>query len=123
MRFISLIILVLTCSFSARASEPVRIISVNEPPANFINKAGYLIALFVDIIQALQDIVGNESIIEFIPEARALNIMDSQANVLFSVFHALNLEDKYHWVGKFLAKIGKCLPRLILSCMLAHCKI
>ena len=105
MRFISLIILVLTCSFSARASEPVRIISVNEPPANFINKAGYPDGLVVDIVQALQDIVGNESIMEFIPEARALNIMDSQANVLFfSISRTQFREDKYHWVGKVFSK-------------------
>ena len=105
MRLISLIILVLTCSFSARASEPVRIISVNEPPANFINKAGYPDGLVVDIVQAMQNIVGNESTIEFTPEARALNIMDSQANVLFfSISRTQFREEKYHWVGKVFSK-------------------
>lgn len=67
-------------------SQEMRILSVDEPPANYLNEKNEPEGFAVDIINALKKEVGSISEIEFIPEARAINLIRTQPNIiLFSI--------------------------------------
>jgi len=103
-RTANLFLLVLFFPCFVFASE-FRILSVNEPPANYINRAGVPDGYVVDIIKAVQKEVGDNTEIEFIPEARALNIMQSTANtLLFSLSKTKYRENIYLWLGQVMSK-------------------
>lgn len=86
-------------------SNNARIFSVNEPPANYINSLGEADGYVVDIMKALQKKVGNNSIIEFVPEARALRFMETKPNALmFSLSKTAERNNNYHWIGQVMSK-------------------
>jgi len=86
-------------------SSEFRVLSVNEPPANYLNKTGVPDGYVVDIIKALQKEVGNNAKIEFMPEVRALNIMQTTANtLLFSISKTKYRENLYLWLGQVMEK-------------------
>lgn len=87
-----------------QAATPLRIITVNEPPANYMVDGvpqGYA----VDIVRALQHRINNQTPIEVMPEDRALRTADQQANVLlFSFSRTPEREDKYIWLASIMRK-------------------
>ena len=105
MRIIIFLCCLLTHQLNANEFEKVRIIAVNEPPANFINKTGLADGFVVEIVQAMQTIIGNNINIEFVPEARSLNIVATKPNILFfSLSRTEFREDSYYWIGKVFNK-------------------
>ena len=94
------------CLYSSTSfSKEIRILSVNEPPANYINENNEAEGYVVDIINALKMIVNSESKIEFTPEARALNLVKTQPNIiLFSISRTPFREKHYRWVGQVFSK-------------------
>ncbi|WDE04279.1 transporter substrate-binding domain-containing protein [Thalassomonas viridans] len=86
-------------------AENPRLISVIEPPANYLNARGEPDGFVTDIIRTLQEELNNHSKIEFIPEARALKIAEQNANViLFSFSRTPEREQKFHWLGQVQSK-------------------
>lgn len=87
-----------------QAATPLRIITVNEPPANYLVDGvpqGYA----VDIVRALQHRINNQTPIEVMPEDRALRTADRQANVLlFSFSRTPERETKYIWLANIMRK-------------------
>ncbi|WDD98790.1 transporter substrate-binding domain-containing protein [Thalassomonas actiniarum] len=104
MNIISCLLLTVSLFQVAYANE-FRILTVNEPPANYINTSGKADGYVVDIVRALRKEVGATAEIEFVPEARALNILRDKANVLvFSLSKTPFRQEKYLWVGQVLSK-------------------
>lgn len=89
---------------SANASG-LRVMSVVEPPSNYINASNLPDGYVTDIMQALMAEAGVVKIIDFVPEARAMRIMATQPNtILFSISRTPFREDKYHWIGHVMNK-------------------
>lgn len=86
-------------------AKEIRILSVNEPPANYINENNEAEGYAVDIINALRSVIDTKSKIEFTPEARALNLIRTQPNIiLFSISRTPFREKDYRWVGQVFTK-------------------
>lgn len=86
-------------------SQEMRILSVDEPPANYLNEKNEPEGFAVDIINALKKEVGSISEIEFIPEARAINLIRTQPNIiLFSISRTSFREKDYRWIGPVFTK-------------------
>ncbi|WDE12965.1 substrate-binding periplasmic protein [Thalassomonas haliotis] len=86
-------------------AEHFRIISVIEPPANFLNTRGEPDGFVTDIIHALQRKLNDNTQIEFIPEVRALRIAHKTPNILlFSFSKTQKRTPLFHWVGKVQSK-------------------
>lgn len=99
----SYLLLLLICHFGL--SQDLKIIAVDEPPAVYINQEnqhdGYILA----IIHAMQKLLNNKTDLVFVPEARALNIMDHQPNtILLGISRTATRENKFHWLGQVLFK-------------------
>ncbi|WP_394131504.1 substrate-binding periplasmic protein [Shewanella maritima] len=91
-------------SFVAEAND-FRIVTVNEAPANYINGQGKIDGYVTDVVQALQQIIGDETVIEVMPEARALYTAKAQNNVLLYSFSKTDQRNKnYHFIQKVLSK-------------------
>ncbi|MGL1958163.1 MAG: transporter substrate-binding domain-containing protein [Colwellia sp.] len=86
-------------------AEDLRIIAVNEPPASYLDSQGRVEGYVVDIIEALQIQLNDKTNIEFVPEARTLNIADNKANIIFFSFSRTAFrEHNYHWIGLVMKK-------------------
>jgi len=80
-------------------------LTVNEPPANYLNEHGLAEGYVIDIIKKLQQETGDTSKIEFVPEARALNILSTRSDaIFFSLSKTKFRENKYTWLGKVMSK-------------------
>lgn len=85
--------------------QKLTLISVNEPPANFINEQGTAAGYVVDIVNAIQKNLGLQNTIYFLPETRALRIAASQPNtIFFSTSRLPSREHKLDWIGLVLKK-------------------
>jgi len=86
-------------------AQDLRIITVDEAPASYIDTQGNTSGYVVDIVKALKQALKEQTHIEFAPEARLLNIVDRNANVIFFSFSRTSFrEDKYHWIGLVMKK-------------------
>ncbi len=92
-------------SFGLASSElPLRLITVDEAPANFVVN-GQLQGYATDIVHAIQQQLGDNTSIEVLPEDQALHVADTRPNVLlfsFSRTHAR--ENQYIWLLPVLRK-------------------
>lgn len=101
---IKFILVMLLFSLDVTAQK-TQILTVNEPPASYINNKQQPDGYVVDIVKAIQKNIGDESPISFVPEARALNITGSEPNViLFSISRTNSREQRYKWLGKVMTK-------------------
>lgn len=87
-------------------AQPLKILTVDEAPANYKAPNGQAKGYVTDIVKAMQLYLGVSHIdIDFAPEARSLNILSNQPNVIFfSLSRTKHRESKYHWVGKVMEK-------------------
>lgn len=88
----------------ASSDLPLRLITVDEAPANFVVN-GQLQGYATDIVQAIQQQLGDTTSIEVLPEDQALHVADTRPNVLlfsFSRTHAR--EHQYIWLLPVLRK-------------------
>ncbi|MDO6719260.1 transporter substrate-binding domain-containing protein [Psychrosphaera sp. 1_MG-2023] len=100
---------------SSVAVQRVRIITVEEAPANYLNSSGQADGYVTDIINAMQLNIQSQSnlltenqhavAIEFVPEARSLSILQSDKNVvMFSISKTKSRQNQYLWIGKVMKK-------------------
>ncbi|WP_343630334.1 transporter substrate-binding domain-containing protein [Roseateles sp.] len=77
----------------------LRLLSEEFPPVNF-SEGGQARGLSVDIVQAIQQRLGQALPIEFMPWARAFReAQDSQPTALFATARIPERESLFHWVG------------------------
>lgn len=93
------------CLLPLWAAEPVRIITVIEPPASYVNEHGLVGGYATELVRALQQQLNDHSLIEVMPESRALLTAQQQANVLLFGFSRIASREKaFHWVMPLLHK-------------------
>ena len=93
------------CLLPVLAAEPVRIITVIEPPASYVNAQGMVSGYATELVRALQQQLKDHSLIEVMPESRALLTAQQQANVLLFGFSRIASREKaFHWVMPLLHK-------------------
>ncbi len=92
--------------FSLQANHHnFRVVSINEPPANFQNEKGKADGYVSEIVQAIQYELNDKTEIEFVPERRAIHIMQKNGNaVLFSISRTAVREQEYFWIGHVMNK-------------------
>lgn len=99
--------LLIAWTFHCSASEApaLRIITVEEPPASFLNAEGKPDGFVVDLVKALQRQLHDESPLELMPEGRAILTAQQHANVLlFSFSRTTERENQFHWILPVLQK-------------------
>ncbi|MGL1863135.1 MAG: transporter substrate-binding domain-containing protein [Pseudodesulfovibrio sp.] len=86
---------------SAHAAEPkLQVITEIAPPASFIDTDGNLTGLAVEIIQAIQQEIGDHTEIQVMPWARGYQELTTNSNVaLFSTTRTPARENLFQWVG------------------------
>ena len=86
-------------------AQTARILTVSEPPANFVNLSGEVDGYVTDIVQAMQRLLKDNTRIEVMPEARVLYTVNKYRNVVFYSFSRTDdREYKYHWIKHVLSK-------------------
>jgi polar amino acid transport system substrate-binding protein len=86
-------------------SQALRIITVVEPPAAYLDSHGQLTGFSVEVVQAIQRSLDDKTVIEVLPEARAIHIARTEPNViLFSFSRTPKREDEFYWLGQLSAK-------------------
>ncbi len=86
-------------------SQTLRIITVVEPPAAYLDSHGQLTGFSVEVVQAIQRSLDDKTVIEVLPEARAIHIARTEPNViLFSFSRTPKREDEFYWLGQLSAK-------------------
>ena len=103
-RFVPLLLLMLGLPPALALEQPAqRIITVVEPPASYDNEHGLAGGYATELVRALQQQVGDHSVIEVMPESRALLTAQQQANVLLFGFSRIaSREQAFHWVMPLL---------------------
>jgi polar amino acid transport system substrate-binding protein len=98
------LLFILFISFISKATE-IQILSINEPPANYINDDNLPDGYVTEIIKVIQDRLNDTGEIVFVPEAHSLHLALSQPNVLlFSISKTAFREDNFHWIGTVMTK-------------------
>lgn len=96
---------VLTVTSVSAAPASLRLITVDEQPANFTRSDGSMDGFAVEIVQALQRELNDQSRLEIMPEGRALLTAQQEHNVLlFSFSRTPEREHSFHWLLPVLKK-------------------
>ncbi|MDF3126395.1 transporter substrate-binding domain-containing protein [Rheinheimera sp. 1928-s] len=89
----------------ALQSQALRIITVVEPPASYLDSHGQLTGFSVEVVQAIQRSLNDNTKIEVMPEARAIHIARTEPNVLlFSFSRTEKRENEFYWIGQLVVK-------------------
>lgn len=97
---------VLLCSFGSVADEshPLRIITVDEAPANYVEH-GQIKGYVTDLVRAILQELQLTPLIEVLPEDQALHIASTRPNVvLFTFSRTAEREQHYIWLMPVLRK-------------------
>lgn len=93
------------CFAASSFASELEILAVEEPPSSYVNSNGQLAGFSVEVVQAIQERVGDKTPIRIVPEARALLKGLEKPNVLLFAFSRTPLrEDKFHWISLLLRK-------------------
>ncbi|WP_337881293.1 transporter substrate-binding domain-containing protein [Rheinheimera sp.] len=91
-------------SFVVQA-QPVRLITVIEPPVSYLDSHGKPVGFAVDVVKAVQHELGDKTPIEVMPEARAIYIARTEPNVLlFSFSRTPERENEFYWITPLVQK-------------------
>ena len=86
-------------------AQELKILAVDEPPAAFIDSSNQPDGYVVDIVKAMQKTLNHHARINFIPEARGLNIMADEPNtLLMSISRTPSREPHFNWIAKVMDK-------------------
>ena len=81
-------------------SAPLRLMTEDFPPFAYYSPSGQVEGLAVEVVRALQAKVANQSVIEILPWARAIEELEhNNHRALFCVARTAAREDKFAWVG------------------------
>lgn len=93
---------------AASAAEPptaMRVLAVDEPPLAYTGERGRIEGLGADFVRELQSRVGDHAEIEMLPELRAMQTTERQANVVLIGFSRTpEREDRFHWIAPLIRK-------------------
>lgn len=101
MRYLLIICLVLSCSWSAMADDAEDLLLITEewPPYNY-TRDGQLTGFSVEIVRGLMNELGEDHDIRVYPGPRTHEMLRVLPNVMaFSFFRTPEREEQYKWVG------------------------
>lgn len=105
------VLITLLCFFVALGAQPVfaqelMVMTEEFPPYQYYDDVdGRLIGISTQIVEAIQQKVGDTSEIKVFPWVRGLNLVKAKSNAaLFSMLRTKEREEQYKWVGP-LAKL------------------
>jgi len=108
MKTIILLMTLLCIATSVHADESIQLMTEEFPPYQFYEGEGenrVITGISIEIIKALQKIIGNSDPIKMYPWSRGLKLLAKHKNsALFSTVRTPERESKYKWVGP-LAKL------------------
>lgn len=110
MEKISLLLLIIiscgyVCGIVPVLADELRILTIEEPPASFVNDRGGITGFSVEIVREIQRRINNTDSIRLLPEMRALKIATESPNVvLFSFSRTQERENDFHWIMLLLRK-------------------
>ncbi|MFK4752411.1 substrate-binding periplasmic protein [Oceanobacter antarcticus] len=97
--------LLLAESFLVMANEPLQLLAVEEPPASYTDSDGLVSGYVTDIVREIQRRIGNDDTIRIVPEQRALELAQEQANVVLFGFSKTPLRElNFHLIAQVLSK-------------------
>jgi len=101
MRKFFLFLSALIFSAPALANDPIHLMSEEFPPYQFYEgESKVATGISIEIVQAIQNKIGNTDEIKILPWNRALKLLAKKKNsALFSTARTPAREDKYKWVG------------------------
>ncbi len=83
----------------ASANDSVTPLTSDEPPLNYLTESGQLQGISVDLVQELQQRLGEQKQIEVLPWLRAYRVASSSPNILlFTAARTLQREEMFHWI-------------------------
>lgn len=95
-----ILLFALICLPVAASNPPLRIVTEELPPYNFLTTSGTLTGASVEVVQFLLRKLKVTTPIEVLPWARAYHLASTTPNVLiFSMLRTASREDKFHWLG------------------------
>ncbi len=101
----ALIVVHFTLSQAVASSSPIRFITVNEPPASYLDEDGQIQGYVVDIVYSLAKRLNINAKLEIVPEARALKTAYHNHNTMvFSFSRNADRDQKLNWIGPVLIK-------------------
>ncbi|WP_221076157.1 substrate-binding periplasmic protein [Agarivorans aestuarii] len=87
------------------SSSPLRFLTVNEPPASYLDEDGQIQGYVVDIFRSLAQRLEVDAKLEVVPEARALRTAYHNDNTMvFSFSRNAERDQKLNWIGPVLIK-------------------
>ncbi|MGE4194774.1 MAG: substrate-binding periplasmic protein [Pseudodesulfovibrio sp.] len=86
------------------AADSLRVLTVNEPPANYIDTDGNITGFSVDVAKEIQRRIGDPTPIELLPERRLLSLAENGSHIVIGISRTPGREHRYHWITKLLFK-------------------
>ncbi len=82
-------------------AEKIRIMTIIEPPTNFLDEGGNLTGITVDFVRAIQKHLGNTDEIELMPWKRAYGLALEETNIiLFTAGRYEERENLFNWMAQ-----------------------
>ncbi len=102
-QFLSLLMVLLLALSPVQSigGSAVRVLTIDEPPMNFIDGDGELKGISIDVVRELLHRVGESSDIEIVPWPRAYKLALTQPEVvLFTATRTAEREPLFHWIKR-----------------------
>lgn len=104
-KIMAIVVVGIVIGMNAAFAGELRIWTVEEPPASFVDKENEIKGFAVDIVRAIQERLGSSETIVMIPEARVYQVALREPNiVLFSFSRTPEREDSFHWISLIIRK-------------------
>ncbi|WP_316896916.1 transporter substrate-binding domain-containing protein [Pseudodesulfovibrio indicus] len=94
----------LTVGYLPCNADSLRILTVHEPPSNYIDPAGNIAGFSIDVVKEIQRRIGDTTPIELLPERRLLSMAEHGDHIIVGISRTPAREHRYHWVIKLLVK-------------------
>ncbi|WP_369856112.1 substrate-binding periplasmic protein [Candidatus Thalassolituus haligoni] len=99
------LVVLLTAASWVMAAEALQLLAVEEPPASYTDSDGRISGYVTDIVREIQRRTGNDNTIRIVPEQRALELAQEQANVVLFGFSKTPLRElNFHLIAPVLSK-------------------
>lgn len=100
---------VLGCSSSSAAAAKVRIVTLENPPYNYVDDKGQVVGSSTEVVRAIMKKLGQDIPIEELPFEQAYALVQKDPNVaLYSTARVAARENLFQWVGP-IGKTGRYL--------------
>lgn len=95
----------LACLGGPEPAAGFQVLTVEEPPASYLDAQGRAAGFSVEVVREIQRRVGSDAPIQVQPEGRVLHAAETRPEVAFFSFSRTpEREDRFHWITLLLEK-------------------